>query len=396
MKVLITTDAFSPMVNGVVTSTLNLYEELTKLGVDVRILALADSHHSKRVGDVYYIHSFGVSFYPNARATVVYRNRYINEIINWKPDIIHTQTEFCTFFLARRIAKKLNIPIVHTYHTMYEHYTNYFIKNEIVGHKAVVLFSREIIKNVAAVIAPTIKTKVTLEQYGTHTPIEVIPTGLKLEKFQQTMSSQERKVRREALGIKEEDRVLITVGRLGSEKNINELLSNMVELLKKHHNVKFLIVGDGPQRETLEQEAQGLGIGNKVIFTGMVPLEEVNKYYKLGDIFISASISETQGLTYIEALISGLPLVCRRDECLKGVLEDGENGYAYTTKEECLASLEKLLQDTTLSSKFGENAAKGAYKFSSQAFGKSVEALYRKVIQRYGKEIYIPENKLSI
>lgn len=396
MKVLITTDAFTPMVNGVVTSTLNLYEELKKLGVDVRILALADSHHSKKVGDIYYIHSFGVSFYPNARATVAYRNRYIKEIMDWKPDIIHTQTEFCTFFLAKRIAKKLNIPIVHTYHTMYEHYTNYFIKNEIVGYKAVVLFSREILKNAEAVIAPTIKTKRALEQYGTHTPIEVIPTGLKLDKFQREMTKQEREIRRTALGIDKEDKVLITVGRLGSEKNIDELLSNMVELLKKHTKVKFLIVGDGPYRESLEEEARTLGIDKQVIFTGMVPLDEVDRYYKLGDIFVSASISETQGLTYIEALISGLPLVCKKDDCLNGVLEDNENGYAYTTKEECLVYLERILQDKNLANRLSINAAQSAYKFSSEAFGSSVEALYTRVLEKDRKSIYLAEDKLSI
>lgn len=396
MKVLITTDAFSPMINGVVTSTMNLYEELTNLGHDVRILALANDHHSRRVGNVYYIHSFGVSFYPNARATVVYRNRYIDEIMEWQPDIIHTQTEFCTFFIAKRIAKKLNIPMVHTYHTMYEHYTNYFIKSETVGHKAVVLFSKEIIKNVEAVIAPTIKTKNTLQRYGIQTPIEVIPTGLKLDRFQEKMSAEERSIRRKELGISDQDKVLITVGRLGSEKNIDEILANMVEVLKEHKDIKMLIVGDGPHREALQEEAEKLQIADNVIFTGMVPIEEVHNYYKLGDIFVSASISETQGLTYIEALISGLPLLCRQDDCLNGVLIEGENGFAYNTKEECLEYLRKLLKDDALCTRLSINAAQGAEKFSAKAFGESAAALYERVIENYKKEDNDIENTMSI
>ncbi len=396
MKVLISTDAFLPMVNGVVTSTLNLCEELTNLGHDVRILALASDHHSKRVGNVYYIHSFGVKFYPNARATVAYRNRYIKEIMDWQPDIIHTQTEFCTFFIAKRIAKKLNIPIVHTYHTMYEHYTNYFIKSEVVGHKAVMLFSKEIIKGVEAVIAPTMKTKNTLEHYGVQTPIEVIPTGLKLDKFQKPMSYEERTVLRKNLGINEIDKVLITVGRLGSEKNIDEILFNMVEVLKKHEDVKLLIVGDGPYRETLEKETQNLQIQDNVIFTGMVPLDKVDRYYKLGDIFVSASISETQGLTYIEALSSGLPLLCREDDCLHGVLEEGKNGFSYNSKEECLEYLYTLLKDEQLCDVLGRNAIQSAEKFSSKVFGKSVEDLYEKVVDEYKKSTYNYENTLSV
>lgn len=396
MKVLITTDAFSPMINGVVTSTMNLYEELTNLGHDVRILALANDHHSRRVGNVYYIHSFGVSFYPNARATVVYRNRYIDEIMEWHPDIIHTQTEFCTFFIAKRIAKKLNIPMVHTYHTMYEHYTNYFIKSEAVGHKAVVLFSKEIIKNVEAVIAPTIKTKNTLQRYGIQTPIEVIPTGLKLDKFQEKISAKERSRRRQELGISDQDKVLITVGRLGREKNIDEILANMVEVLKEHKDIKMLIVGDGPHREALQEEAEKLQIADNVIFTGMVPIEEVHNYYKLGDIFVSASISETQGLTYIEALISGLPLLCRQDDCLNGVLIEGKNGFAYSTKEECLEYLRKLLKDDALCTRLGINAARGAEKFSAKAFGESAAALYERVIENYKREDNDIENTMSI
>lgn len=396
MKILITTDAFSPMINGVVTSIMNLSEELTKLGHDVRILALATEYHSKKVDNVYYIHSFGVKFYPNARATVVHRSRYINEIMEWQPDIIHTQTEFCTFFIAKRIAKKLNIPMVHTYHTMYEHYTNYFIKSEFVGHKAVVLFSKEIIKNVEAVIAPTVKTKNTLEHYGVQTPIEVIPTGLKLTKFQKPMSPEERAARRKALGIEENDKVLITVGRLGSEKNIDEILANMAQVFKTNHNIKLLIVGDGPHKEALQQEAERLQIANRVIFAGMVPLNEVDRYYRLGDMFVSASISETQGLTYIEALISGLPLLCRQDDCLKGVLEHGENGFIYNDREEYLKYLQMLLQDEVLYKKLSINAARGAEKFSAEAFGKSAQLLYERVIESHKRVAYNLENTLSI
>ena len=119
MKVLITTDAFSPTISGVVTSTLNLYSELIKMGHEVRILTLSQNNCSTRIKDVYYIKSFGINVYPNMRATVSFHDKFLKEIMEWAPDIIHSQCEFFTFIFAKRISKKLNIPIVHTYHTMY-------------------------------------------------------------------------------------------------------------------------------------------------------------------------------------------------------------------------------------------------------------------------------------
>ena len=130
MKILLTTDAFAPIVNGVVTSVMNLYTQLKMRGHDVRILALANEGCSRQEGDVYFIRSFGVNIYPDARATVNYKSRMVTEIIKWGPDIIHSQTEFCSFLFAKKIAKKLDIPIIHTYHTLYQDYTSYFTFNK--------------------------------------------------------------------------------------------------------------------------------------------------------------------------------------------------------------------------------------------------------------------------
>ena len=135
MKVLITTDTFSPTINGVVTSVINLSAELSKMGHDVRILTLSNNNYSRKAENVYYIKSFGINVYPNVRATVSFHDKYLKEILEWVPDIIHSQSEFFTFVFAKKISKRLNVPIVHTYHTMYENYTDYFIKNQVIGRQ---------------------------------------------------------------------------------------------------------------------------------------------------------------------------------------------------------------------------------------------------------------------
>ena len=175
--------------------------------------------------------------------------------------------------------------------------------------------SRKRLKRVDTLVAPTQKVENTLHHYGMRAPIRIVPSGISLEQHQQRLAPQERWERRRALGIGEDDQVLINLGRLGGEKNLGELLTFFAEARKKNEHLKFLIVGDGPAREDLEKQAKQLGVEQQVIFTGKVPPSEVQNYYQLGDVFVSASTSETQGLTYIEAAANGLPLLCRQDDC---------------------------------------------------------------------------------
>ena len=147
MKILISTDAYTPMVNGVVTSVKNLKNELTKLGHEVKVLALSQTRHSYRDEDATYIGSIDFSkIYPAARVSLKYSHNLINDLLDWKPDIIHTQSEFTTFYISRKIANKLEIPIVHTYHTLYEEYTHYFSPSKTAGKFIVRKLTRNIYK----------------------------------------------------------------------------------------------------------------------------------------------------------------------------------------------------------------------------------------------------------
>lgn len=382
MKVLITTDTFSPAISGVVTSTLNLYTELVKMGHEVRILTLSHNNCSSRANDVYYIKSFGVNVYPDVRGTVSFRDKFLKEIIEWSPDIIHSQCEFFTFVFAKRISKKLNIPIVHTYHTMYEHYTKYVIRNNAVGNKLVSAFSKGILKNVETVIAPTEKVRESLMGYGIDKEIEVIPTGINLDKFKIRTTREEKLKLKKSLGIDPDNRIILTVGRLGIEKNIDEILQNLPKLLEKHKNLSMLVVGDGPHRKQLELTAEELGIRGNVVFTGMVAPETIASYYQIADIFVSASESETQGLTYIEALANGVPEICRNDKCLEGVLISGFNGYTYDRSQDFIEDMNRLLENYSLRAQMSANAEASAQRYGSQAFVRSVESLYKNIISK--------------
>ncbi|MBP3887356.1 MAG: glycosyltransferase family 4 protein [Cellulosilyticum sp.] len=382
MKILITTDAFTPVVNGVVTSTLNLYKQLKEHGHDVKILTLAHGGPSHVEGDVYYISSFGVNIYPNARVTVKFRDHYIREILEWKPDVIHSQTEFCTFLFARRIAKKLDIPVVHTYHTLYQDYTGYFTKHEAIGQRLVIGLSKTLLNHVDGVIVPTEKTKRILEGYGIKEDIQVVPNGIELDSFRKHITPEEKINLKKSLDIDLSHRVLVTVGRLGIEKNVDELLKAIKLYLEKRQDITLVIVGDGPHKEALEKRVEELGIAEHIRFTGMINAKEIYKYYQLGEVFVSASNSETQGLTYIEALANGVPIVCKQDECLYGVLENDFNGYMFTSVGEMVEKVNKLLEDKELYHKIKENTISSVECFSSELFGDRVEDIYMRVVQQ--------------
>ena len=171
MKILITTDWYTPAVNGVVTSVKNLQRELERRGHEVRILTLSQSLHSWSRDGVTAIGSVNAGrIYPGARLRTAMAGRWVRELMDWRPDVIHSQCEFSTFFLARRIAEELDVPLVHTYHTVYEDYTHYFSPSVRWGRCAVAAFSRWVAAQVDGMIAPTGKVRGLLQGYGRSLP----------------------------------------------------------------------------------------------------------------------------------------------------------------------------------------------------------------------------------
>ncbi|KAB2332550.1 glycosyltransferase family 4 protein [Bacillus mesophilum] len=383
MKILITTECYSPVINGVVTSIVNLKKELEKAGHEVRVLTLSDQAKSYKADDVTYISSLGIDkIYPGARITLFKNYKYLQQLIDWRPDVIHTQCEFSTFRLAKYIAKCLRIPIVHTYHTVYEDYTHYFSPNQKWGKAMVALFSRKVLKNASYVIAPTEKVSTLLKGYRVTQPIKVIPTGIDLSSYTQNKFIENKNKIRETLQIPKQSRVLVFVGRLAKEKNLEEILSYFSQI--DNQNLSLLIVGDGPHRQFLEKYVRKLNIEHKVIFTGMVVPKDVPAYYQAADLFVSASNSETQGLTYIEALASGLPALCKKDACLENVVDNGVNGWLFETFSEFEHYMNDIFIDPNEYKKLSANAEKKAFdRYSSVSFAKHVESVYDHAISFY-------------
>ena len=387
MKILITTDWYSPAVNGVVTSVLNLRRELELRGHEVRVLTLSQDLHSSVQDGVTRIGSVAAGLvYPGVRLRTALAGRWVRELVEWGPDVVHSQCEFSTFFLARRIAEELNVPLIHTYHTVYEDYTHYFSPSVRLGRRAVAALSRWVAARTDCMIAPTGPVRTLLQGYGVRTPVFVVPSGIDLRRFRRPPVPGCRASLLAALDIPRENLVLVSVGRLAAEKNLDELLRFRAAM--GDQAVTLLLVGDGPYRAQLEREAADLGLrAPQVVFAGMVPPQQVAEWYQLGDLFVSASSSETQGLTYVEALAAGVPALCRADPCLSGVIRDGENGWQFRDFSDFMSKLETFRAHPELRRALSEQAAASARDYSAEEFARRVEGIYlAQIARRSGRE----------
>lgn len=382
MKILITSDWYEPVINGVVMSVVNLEKELALRGHEVRILTLSPTTHSYTENNIAYIGSINAGkIYPQARIRVkTVHMPIIKELIEWKPDIVHSQCEFSTFSLGRRIAKESCVPFIHTYHTVYENYTHYFSPSIYIGKRLAAGFTRSVLKKADTIVVPSEKVQHLLAAYDIQLPTYVIPTGINVEKFSKSPPNCWICRKKQEYGIPDKNLVLLYIGRLAKEKNIEELLFCMSLLAGK--GITLLMIGDGPYRNRLEQITAELGLKPYVIWGGMVPPEQVGAYYHLGDVFVNASTSETQGLTYFEALSAALPILCRSDDCLTGVIENGKNGCQYNNSEEFVRYALMFRDQFHLRNSMSEYAARKAKEFSIDVFANRIEDLYLQIVRQ--------------
>lgn len=383
MKILITTDTYRPTINGVVTSIESLKKALDRLGHDVRILTFSDSFNSKQEDDIYYMGSLGAGkFYPDARMNKLFYNRFYEDIMDWKPDIVHSQTEFTMFIQAKKIAKDLDIPLLHTYHTIYEDYTHYFSLNKKIGKELAKQFTKQIIKTTDGVVVPTNKIYNLLTEYNIHEDIYVAPTGINVQKLSECDDFDIRS----GYKIPEDKHIVLFLGRIGKEKNITEILQYLENI--DRDDIVFIIAGAGPFLAELKDICSNSKIRDRLIFTGMIDSSKVGNFYSKADVFVSASTSETQGLTFIESMACSTPIICRHDDCLDGVLIDGKTGFGYDTEEEFIDYLNQILDNKKLRDKMGKNCKQLVDEnYTEDSFANKIEQIYKKVIENHAKSV---------
>lgn len=380
MKILLVTDAYTHLTSGVATVVATLSDAYRTKGHDVKVLTISGDIHSHREDNAYYMPSFRVPLYPDVRFSLARRHPYLAELIGWKPEIVHIHTEGSTMRMAKMIARECDAPFVMTWHTDYAKFA--FHKHyalDIIRVTAKMLMSK-LYRGAKVITVPSYKAKHILDGYSVKIPNIVIPNGINLGRFYQDFSDEERVQLLREYGVPENRRVLVIVSRLSPEKNLSELIEYYPSLLDRDPSLHLVIAGIGPDKKHLEHLCERLGIEEHVTFVGFVQPEDTYRCYKLGLAFLSASTFEMHSMTYLEAMACGLPLICRDDPCLQGVLTDGVNGCVYRTQEEFVDKAMALLSDEELRRKMGENSLTISRQFSEEAFSDNMLALYEQVI----------------
>lgn len=387
MRIGLFTDTYPPFINGVSTSVLMLKQGLEKLGHEVYVVTVNDESFSYKEEDgVLKIPSFPIGL-MNFRQSGIYPLKALKIIKKWKLDIIHSHTEFSIGTFARLISKQLNIPLVHTYHTMYEEYIYYITKGyfDSASKKLVeylTLFLCD--KTIDELIVPTEKAKELFkDKYKVKRDVYVIPSGIDTTRFyKENIDKNEIINLKKDLGLKKTDFIVLYVGRIAKEKSIDFLINNFNSVLKQIPKAKMIIVGDGPDIKDLIDLAKKEGLENKIIFAGKAPWTDVPKYYSLCDVFVTASKTETQGLTVMEAMGASKPVVAIRDESFELMITDKKDGLFFDDEKSYVDMIYEVYKNKKLRDEISFNARLTADKYSPYNYAKSVLKVYEKVISK--------------
>lgn len=385
MRIGLFTDSYFPSINGVSVSVHNLYEELVAIGHDVFIFT---NVHDAATQEDHVIRFKAIR--PPKKALKEYRVGLfsyfkIKKVRTFNLDIIHCHSEITMGRIARKVAKLDGIPFIYTYHTMYEDYTHFISRRGSTALKRffkwVSLFYAEF---ASAVIFPTEKVAQTFLGYGFKKPYHIIPTGIDLDAFSPDPSPGERSV------VKAQHTKpfphLVFVGRVSHEKSIQALLDAFVTLKKMGQKAYLTIIGDGPDKPKYETFVAREGLTDFVQFTGMIGPDIVPHYYHMADYFVSFSKTETQGLTYIEALASGLPVLAQRDVHLDAWITSHQNGILFDGPEAFGVLMEKIIKHPEAYRMDPTEVALSVEPFDKKTYGKRVNALYHQVLKTPSRE----------
>ncbi|MGM9947843.1 glycosyltransferase [Floccifex sp.] len=395
MRVGLFTDAYYPDINGVVSSVATLKEALEQLGHTVYVIS---NHKGKSIDfseNILRLPGLELKKFYGYKLSSPISFKGYDYIKEMNLDVIHVQTEAGIGMFARGVAKTLHIPIVYTYHTMYEDYTHYLnpFDLELIdeGEKKIIRkLSKWWVNHSSAVIAPSMKTKKRLMGYGATSKIFVIPTGLDLSHFDcHQLNPEKLSSIRPSLGLNEDTPVVTFVGRIAKEKAIDIPIKAIK--LCQNKDIHLVIVGKGTDLEYYKSLVNELDLNNRVHFTGMVNKEMVPYYYSPFDCFVSASTSETQGMTYIEALASGLCVFGRRDEVLSELIDEGTTGYYFDDEEELAGKWDAFFaQPKEIRQSVSQSCIEKTIPYNTEIFGKNVEEVYEYAISQYDQR-YIVE-----
>jgi glycosyltransferase involved in cell wall biosynthesis len=384
LRALYVSDVFFPRVNGVSTSIESFRRELAANGHEVVVVAPRYGGEPELPG-IIRLPARVVPLDPedrmlHARAVL----RLVPELAG-RFDLVHIQTPFVAHWAGARLARRLGLPLVLTYHTHFEEYLHHyvpFLPRPLLRALARTM-SRRQCHQAAAVIVPSTAFHEVLRGYGVRTPLNVLPTGLADESFAHADGAAFRRTH----GIEAGRPVILNVGRMAHEKNLAFLLEVTAALAPRVPGLLLVMAGEGPARAGLERRARELGVGDSVLWVGYLSRErKLLDCYRAADVFVFASRTETQGLVLLEAMAQRVPVVSTAVLGTRDVLAAGEGALVSEEDvEEFAGKVLRLLRDPVLRASLGEaGRAHARERWSSAACAARLAALYAEVVASHG------------
>ena len=386
MKIAIFTDSYFPQINGVVTQINNLHKILVKQGH--RVMIVAPSHEKKsreteRHGSkVLLLPSIALPAYEDYRITPPHSPKVFSELEKFSPDLIHVQTPFSVGWLGLRTGGKLKVPAIGTYHTLIPEFLMYLpipvLKKTAFAKSLAWKYTALFYNRCFAVTTPTPSMKKELERNGIK-KVSVLSNAIDFKSFNASAK------KRDYSG---KNPKLIYFGRIGFEKNIEVLIFAVKHLAKKFPHISLTITGSGPALKFLKKIVHEENLKKHVRFHKPLAQEKLAQHVAQHDIFITASTIETQGLTILEAMASGMPCIGADFMAIPDSIKEGKNGFLFKAFDfTALASkIEGLLKSSSLRKRLGRNSVKTAEKYSAENAAKATIALYLKTLKTFKKQ----------
>ncbi|MCD4813162.1 glycosyltransferase [bacterium] len=381
MHIGIATDTFLPRVNGVMKSIMTFTEQFRSMGHKVTIFAPRFPEAKVDEEDLWRFPSFYLFFNPEDRLPNPYAGeskRKLKAIADLKLDIMHTQTPFTLGYMMARRCGKLNIPLVHTYHTMFEAYMpHYFpILPRVFDKPFVGWFSRRCCNLHDAVVVPSTSIAEVMKDYKVKPPVKVIPTGINIEPFRNVDGARMRK----KLGFADDEKILLSMGRVAGEKNIPFLFDVLQKLESRQPRARLVIAGQGPALESVKADCKKRKLDEKVMFIGLLNRKDWADLYAAADLQLLASVTETQGLVLTEAMAAGTPCVAVAAMGVRDVMAAGGGIAVSLNVDEFTDAVNRLLTDEKLYQEKLVEAKKQATEWSARSKAEQMLANYETVI----------------
>lgn len=389
MKVALFSDTYPPEINGVATSCRNLYRTFKNHGESVLVVTTNPYNNELSLDhDVLRVPGLEMKRLYDYRLASIYNSGAMRILREFEPDVVHVQTDGGVGQFGFIAANRLHAPTVYTFHTMMEDYTYYATRGYFDRAAKGIVRSYVRYKSSSAdeFITPSEKIREYMRNIGVDSYLNVIPTGIDFATFKkENVNASALKELRKKFGITNDTYVILSLGRVAKEKSIDICLEGYARYLASNPKKKtlFLVVGGGPALKELQELTQKFGISDHVVFVGPVNPDTVPLYYQLGNAFCSASITETQGLTFMEAMASSLILLARYDESLLGTIQDGENGFFFLDAADLAKKMSQVIAlPAGKSALLKANALKAIEPYSLDRFYERVREVYERAIQK--------------